>query len=74
MIILTVCVFLIHFCGYSFLCFVRRVVCVCAPQMSHEQEIAHSKHQQKGRFAKREKERASKSTRMAGGGGGFDSD
>jgi hypothetical protein len=43
--------------------------------MSHEQEIAHSKQQQKGRFAKREKERASKSTRMAGGGGGgFDSD
>lgn len=50
-------------------------VCFCAPQMSHEQEIAHSKNQQKGRFAKREKERASKSTRMAGGGGGgFDSD
>jgi hypothetical protein len=57
---------------FIFFLFLLRVVCVCA-QMSHEQEIAHSKHQQKGRFAKREKERASKSTRMAGGGG-FDSD
>ena len=49
-------------------------LCASRVQMSHEQEIAHSKQQQKGRFAKREKERASKSTRMAGGGGGFDSD
>ena len=65
-------VFLDSFLQISTFSVLRRVVCVCA-QMSHEQEIAHSKNQQKGRFAKREKERASKSTRMAGGGG-FDSD